>query len=74
MVEIDIQTKLNFSRTILHFEGKSKAHQKGTIISGLTNILAFNYLIRRETPQIEHVSIKVTEHKDYLQDDVMPSS
>lgn len=74
MVEIDIQTKLNFSEAvILRFEGKSKAHQKGTVKSGLTNTLAFNYLIRRETPQIDQVSIKVPEHKDYLQDDVMPS-
>lgn len=45
MVEIDIQTKLNFSRAILRFEGKSKAHQKGTIKSGLnkyTGIQLFN--------------------------------
>ena len=74
MVEIDIQTKLNFSSASLRFEGKSRAHQKGTIKSGLSNILAFNYLIRRETPRIDQVSIKVTEHEDYLQDDVMTSS
>ena len=46
--------------------GKAKPIRREPLNLVLTNILAFNYLIRRETPQIDQVSIKVSEHKDYF--------